>query len=162
MVACRTTILTLCSRLTSGSRTHETHIYEPGKYPFGLICPISIIWKPVSECVKGKESGSSTPTSAPGSSLERTVWIRFHPTVHSQVISALQTAGSQYLAKKKAEGNEGVQLEICDLKDQINVFEIMGPQASQVIRGALSAVPGDSRPEFRQVRLHMHRQAHFY
>ena len=95
---------------------------------------------------------SSSVTQAPGTSLERTVWIRFHPAVHSQVISALQTAGSQYLARKKAEGNEGIQLEICDLKDQINVFEIMGPQASQVIRGALSAVPGDSRPEFKQVR----------
>ncbi|RXW24492.1 hypothetical protein EST38_g1333 [Candolleomyces aberdarensis] len=138
------------SRLTSGSRTHETHIYEPGKYPFGLICPISVIWKPISESLKGKETESNSPTAASASSVERTVWIRFHPVVHSQVLSALQTAGSQYLAKKKAEGNEGIQLEICDLKDQINVFEIMGPQASQVIRGALSAVPGDSRPEFRQ------------
>lgn len=98
----------------------------------------------------------------PAPSNERTVWIRFHPAVHRQVVLALQTVASQYLAKKKAEGNEGVQLEICDLKDQINVFEVMGPQASQVIRGALSAISGDPRPEFKQVSSHKHDQLCLY
>ena len=44
-----------------------------------------------------------------------------------------------------------IEIEICDLKDQINVFEVMGPEASQVIRGALTAAAGDEREDFKKV-----------
>ena len=32
-------------------------------------------------------------------------------------------------------------MEIADLRGEVNIFEIMGPQANQVLRGALRAVP---------------------
>lgn len=135
-------------RFSNGARTRETHIYEAGTFPYGLIAPISIIWHPAPDTEDSKGKGKET---APSSSNDRVVWLRFHPAVHQKVLSALQSAGSQYLQIKKDEGDESVELQICDLKDQVNVFEIMGPQASQVIRGALTAVSGDDRQEFKQV-----------
>lgn len=142
-------------RFVNGTRTHETHLYEAGHYPYGLIAPVSIMWQPLPEPTdlkgKDKEPSATAPIPEPQRNANRVVWLRFHPVVHAQVLSALQTAASRYLAKKKAEGLEGIEMQIVDLKDQINVFEIMGPQASQVIRGALSAVPGDQRDELKKV-----------
>ena len=115
------------------------------------------MWQPLPEPTdpkgkgKGKEPSATGPIPESQQNTDRVVWLRFHPVSHSQVISALQAAASQYLAKKKAEGLEGIKIQIVDLKDQINVFEIMGPRASQVIRGALTTVPGDQRDDFKKV-----------
>lgn len=42
---------------------------------------------------------------------------------------------------------------MADLREHFNVFEIMGPKSSQVIKGALRPVD-DQRGEFRKVCLH--------
>lgn len=114
------------------------------------------MWQPLHESTdlkgKGKEPSATAPIPESQRNADRVVWLRFHPVVHLQVLSALQTAASRYLAMKKEEGVGGIHMQIVDLKDQINVFEIMGPQASQIIRGVLSAVPGDQRDEFKKVR----------
>ncbi|KAF5338928.1 hypothetical protein D9611_008747 [Ephemerocybe angulata] len=138
-------------RFLNGTRTYETHAYEPGSYPLGLIAPLSIFWQPATTSTDIKGKGKETDASAPNSQEnDRAIWLRYHPAVRQQMLSALQKAASTYLARKKEEGIESVEIQICDLKDQINVFEIMGPQASQVIRGVLNAVPGDPREEFKQ------------
>jgi ribonuclease P/MRP protein subunit POP1 len=114
------------------------------------------MWQPLPEPIdpkgKGKELSATAPIPESQRNTGRVVWLRFHPVSHAQALSALQAAASQYLSKKKADGYEGIKIQIVDLKDQINVFEIMGPQASQVIRGALATVPGDQRDDFKKVR----------
>ena len=157
----------------------ETHIYKPGSYPFDLIAPISIIWKPLvplsSSTEVGKEQASthSGPASQknaerqrrygkgkgkdnvqPASEPTRLVWLRSHPSVFDEVFSSLRIAASLTLdAAKRSMGEEekDIDVEIADLRDQTNVFEIMGPKASQVLKGALHPIPQDQRKEFAQV-----------
>jgi len=49
------------------------------------------------------------------------------------------------------EEEKDIDVEIADLRGQINVFEIMGPKSSQVLRGALNPVLQDQRKDFTQV-----------
>ena len=163
----------------TGSRVMETHIYKPRTYPFGLIAPIAIIWKPnrpdpdpgmenelqepadVFENTgkrrkrRDKEKGKEKETEVESDpDVPRTVWIRSHPVVFEDVFSALQTSASLTLdAFKKCPQNKGkeVEVELADLRGQVNAFEIMGSKSSQVIKGAVTPVSGDKREEFKKV-----------
>lgn len=107
----------------------------------------------LSSKYKGKsKAGSDPPSTQVDSMVPRSVWLRFHPSAHSEVLDTLRKAASQTLANYKAtqDNVEEVNLEISDLKGHLNVFEIMGPKASQVIKGALSPVRSEQRGEFHQ------------
>jgi ribonuclease P/MRP protein subunit POP1 len=82
----------------------------------------------------------------------RTIWLRFHPSVQLEVFDTLKQAASRTLVnyKNNADSQEAT-LKIADLTRQVNVFEIMGPKSSQVIKGALSPVASENRKEFLQV-----------
>ncbi|KAF8809561.1 POP1-domain-containing protein [Phlegmacium glaucopus] len=150
-------------RCLGGSRTLETHLYKPDSYPFDLIGPITIIWQPKSTSSNVKSSTSRSrknnekepqavlPTSGQaGSMTARTIWLRFHPSVQLEVFDTLKQTASRTLEKYKTNSNgpQEVTLEIADLKRHVNVFEIMGPKSSQVIKGALSPVAPEKREEF--------------
>ena len=83
----------------------------------------------------------------------RTIWLQFHPSVQLEVFDTLKQAASRTLAKYKTDSNnpKEVILEIADLTTHVNVFEIMGPKSSQVIKGALSPVTSENRKEFLKV-----------
>ena len=84
--------------------------------------------------------------------ITRTIWLRFHPSVQLEVFNTLKQAASQTLAEYNTNyGSHQVTLEIADLKRHVNVFEIMGPKSSQVIKGALSPVASEDREEFLKV-----------
>jgi ribonuclease P/MRP protein subunit POP1 len=87
--------------------------------------------------------------------LSRAVWIRIHPAVFDDVLATLQTASSFALRTVKRDlklqEDKTFEVEIVDLRGQLNVFEIMGPKSSQVIQGALVPVD-DQREEFKKVR----------
>ena len=85
--------------------------------------------------------------------MTRLVWICFHPSVYQQVHETLAEAAINLLAEiKEATTSEAkYDVEIADLRKQLNIFEIMGPKSSQVIKGALRPVMDDKRPEFRKV-----------
>lgn len=82
----------------------------------------------------------------------RTIWLQFHPSVQLEVFDTLKQAASRTLVnyKNNADSQE-VTLKIADLTRQVNVFEIMGPKSSQVIKGALSPVASENREEFLKV-----------
>ncbi|PPQ68334.1 hypothetical protein CVT24_004815 [Panaeolus cyanescens] len=148
-------------RYLNGSRVYQTHVYSAGEFPLGLIGPMTILWRPLSP--KGT---TSTPASTAGSqtstqhsavtsskSTERSVWLRFHPSIHLDVMEALKTAASQTLAAYQSQ-NPSAQpesLDIIDLKGRQNVYEIMGPKSSQIIKGALSPVTSDKRSTFLEL-----------
>ena len=83
----------------------------------------------------------------------RTIWLQFHPSIQLEVFDTLKQAASQTLVKYKMDSNDFQEatLEIADLTTRINVFEIMGPKSSQVIKGALSPVASENRKEFLNV-----------
>ncbi|KAJ7505381.1 ribonucleases P/MRP protein subunit POP1-domain-containing protein [Mycena galericulata] len=165
-------------RFLPGARTLDTHIYEPGLYPFGLIGPATIFWRPVPTSSKhqvldvpqdanqapappthaGSQKRSKgkgrAPTFDPDTVL-RTVWIRSHPATSEKVFEALRTSASSVLDAARKVAAEGTQIdeigiELEDLSGQINAFEIMGPKANQVLKGALSPVSQDPREDFNK------------
>lgn len=158
----------------TGARVLNTHIYKPGSYPFDLISPVMVIWKPpqpiagtesaeglsattkLSKSSQKKKSGSKDKSKAgPSEPGIRTVWIRSHPVAFSEVFSALQISASVTLEaiKQSSSATESSrhEVEIADLREQVNVFEIMGPKSSQVLKGALTPVGEDKREEFKKV-----------
>jgi len=144
----------------TGSRVFSTHIYECKAYPFGLIGSTTIMWRPVNsqtgQCrfsVPQKDQrttveGQNTVSSEAGKNQSRTLWLRFHPLIFDDVTRELRKATSKVLARLSDE----TEVEIADIREQVNAFEIMGPKSSQVLRGALTAVNGDDRPDFKMVR----------
>ncbi|KAG8967748.1 hypothetical protein FRC05_001927 [Tulasnella sp. 425] len=119
---------------TSGARACDTHIYQTAAFPFGLICPCTLIWRPYNTAAEDIETARSAAA--------RVVWFHVHPAAFLDVHAAVQTAASHAIADCKRQGSE---IEITDLRGSINAFEIMGPRASQVLTGALK-VTKDARP----------------
>ncbi|CCL99258.1 uncharacterized protein FIBRA_01273 [Fibroporia radiculosa] len=159
------------ARFLAGARAYETHIYSYGSYPFGLISPVSIIWRPVcrlNEATSQPEFLESAPTDAPSKRkrkgkgkgkekerneplLARTVWLRVHPSVIVEVHQTLRTAASFALESAKEAGREELEIEITDLREHVNAFEITGPKANQILKGALRPVKDSQRTEFNAV-----------
>ncbi|KAK7048302.1 ribonucleases P/MRP protein subunit POP1 [Favolaschia claudopus] len=157
-------------RYLPGARTVETHMYEHGLYPFGLIGPVTVLWRPLpsnstapaqsaaqaQKDRKGKGKAKDTASNSTDSdAVQRTVWIRCHPAISEHVFSVLQTAASSILDAARKAAPQGTQvdeigIELEDVSGQINAFEIMGPKSNQVLKGALSPVSHDSREEFNK------------
>ncbi|KAJ6512218.1 ribonucleases P/MRP protein subunit POP1-domain-containing protein [Mycena vitilis] len=164
-------------RFLPGARTTDTHIYEAAQYPFGLIGPATILWRPTptpqnaqdaprasteptvvgsQKRAKGKGKATETPSvSLDPDTVHRTAWIRTHPGTSDKVFAALRTSASSVLDAARKTGPQGAQLdslgiELEDLSGQINAFEIMGPKSNQVLKGALSPVFQESREDFKQ------------
>lgn len=154
-------------RFLTGARAIETHIYGYNTYPDQLLTPATVLWH--AETVtsstpkaqtsaddgsegkgKGKEKATATTSSNPEHKI-RTVWIRVHPAATAEAHRALRHAASFAIDSAK-QGGRTVEVEMADLREQFNVFEIMGPKASQVLKGALKPVD-DNREDFKKVRV---------
>ncbi|KAH8824939.1 POP1-domain-containing protein [Flagelloscypha sp. PMI_526] len=131
----------------NGSRLFESHLYDHGHYPFNLLGPVSLLWRPHVEETSEKTAGTST-SSAPNS----TIWIRLHPSIFSLALRALKTGATQALHAASRASNEAptVEVEFTNLSNGLNTYEIMGPKANQVLKGALKPVSQDKRAVFAQ------------
>ncbi len=137
-----------------GSRVFDTHLYKAGAYPFGLMGPVTIIWRPrdvetVAPAQAALGSSQENQKTAAGP-RPRTLWLRIHPAIFEDVTHELQKATSQVLDRPRSSTEE-IAVEIADLRGQVNTFEIMGPKSTQVLRGALTPVAKDDREEFKKV-----------
>lgn len=123
----------------------------------GLVGPIELLWRPRPEkeaapapkrsngVVKQKEGQQGAVIS------QSTVWIRCHPLIFHDILDCMKESirACVYAAQNK---KEAVEIELADLRDQFNIFELVGPKSSQIIHGALTPVKDDKREEFKQVR----------
>ncbi|KAJ3860541.1 POP1-domain-containing protein [Lentinula novae-zelandiae] len=147
-------------RYTSGARVCKTHIYAPNRYPLGLICPITVMWKSrpsimskpledASKYKKGKGKNKQKEVPPEASDNMRILWIYFHPSVYDEVFSALRTVTSQTL---EAAGSQGVivDVELIDIRGEVGIFEIMGPKSNQVLQGSLSPVMAQASDDFKK------------
>ncbi|KAF7365276.1 Ribonucleases P/MRP protein subunit POP1 [Mycena venus] len=124
-------------RYLPGARTIDTHIYEPGQYPFGLIGPATIFWRPISVPSKAQPQdgeGTSAQPTAEGSQSQkrgkgkgkakeppskssdpdagqRTVWIRSHPAISEKVFAVLRTSASSVLDAARKAAPQGTQID---------------------------------------------------
>lgn len=153
------------ARYLTGSRTLDTHVYKLGCYPHDLIGPATVMWQPwlcentsnetASPSIKGKEK-----ELAQDSAIEQTqplrvrsVWLRFHPCIHNDIIDTLKEAASQTLIRHKARSpvTDELEIKVIDRRQQINVFEIIGPKSSQILKGVLRPIMPDKRRDFLRV-----------
>jgi hypothetical protein len=71
----------------------------------------------------------------------RKVWIRVHPSIFDDVLSAIQTAGNRAAGSSKDQAS----LEIRNIRDELECFELMGPLAGKVIQRVLRVSDGESQ-----------------
>ncbi|KAJ8455266.1 hypothetical protein ONZ51_g12543 [Trametes cubensis] len=144
-------------RFVTGARAVDTFLYKYNSYPHELIAPVTISWcsRPAtSEDVpmdpkdkKGKRKAKPATSGPPPD--HKSLWIRVHPSVLVAAHQTLRLAASSVLDAAKQAGRD-VTVEMADLREHLNVFEIMGPKASQVIKGVLKPVEDQSK-EFKKV-----------
>jgi len=147
------------TRYTNGARVLNTHIYEPQAYPLDLIGPVTVMWKalppasPPDPKAKDKGRGKANEASPLPNPVEATriIWIRAHPSIMQEVYITLQASASLVLDSVREAGLPEVRVELAPLQGQVNMFEIMGPKSSQVIKGALSPVMKDQSEDFKKV-----------
>jgi ribonuclease P/MRP protein subunit POP1 len=115
-----------------------------------------VIWKPqaqpTTQPIDKKGKGKATnEISSPSDT--RSVWVRFHPSVFMEVFEILKEAASRTLQNYKEQNGDMPEavLELINMQGLLNVFEIMGPKASQVIKGVLTPVNTGKRPTFAEV-----------
>jgi ribonuclease P/MRP protein subunit POP1 len=111
----------LMDRYESGVRAAQAILYHDQVFPYGLIGPVEIIWRP--------EEAHLT---------ERTVWLRIHPSIYAEMISLLESL----LAVSAGEASTSTAplqsaIRMTDLRDQIDSFEIMGPKSARILRRIL-------------------------
>ncbi|KAI0763628.1 POP1-domain-containing protein [Trametes elegans] len=147
-------------RYLTGARTVETHMYGYSTYPYNLLGPATILWQATGldaaetaafQEGRGKGRGKqkeSAPLPNDSQQRIRVVWVRIHPSVTVEVHKALRLAASSTLDNAKQSGRVA-EVEMADLREHFNVFEIMGPKASQVIKGALKPV-GSNWGDFKK------------
>lgn len=163
-------LINLCSSLPcsyiNGSRVLDTHLYQPEAYPFGLIAPVTIIWRPVQDSSMASTlvgSSSNKSRSKKKSKVNRNpkhparhVWIKCHPLCFEEVRGALQSSTSSVLAPPHGKVREAIkagdysEVMISDLRDQFIIFELFGPKCCQVLSGALRPASG----EYKEVGFH--------
>lgn len=100
------------------------------------------------------ESAPQPVTPLAEEDTERTVWVRCHPSIFTDVHAGLKLALSltlQDLKSNAKSSNKHYEVEVTDLCDSVNVFEIMGPKSSQIIRGAFRPVMDGERAELKEV-----------
>ena len=100
-----------------------------------------------------EEMSESHPKSPDDES--RTIWIRCHPAIFSAILTTLKNAVSLSLdTLKKSPGysQNSYSIEVIDLRNSINVFEITGPKSSQIVHGALTPTIANHTGDFKKVK----------
>lgn len=136
-------------------------MYKPKSYPFDLIGPVEIMWKTSSidtsapsQAKTTKPKGKQRQPQSKDTPL-RALWLRCHPLIYDAIFSAIKYSVQAYLQLSQSTSKHKVEVDVADLRDQFNIFELVGPKSSQVIHGALTPVKDEVRDEFKQVCLLM-------
>ena len=112
----------------------------PNSYPYDLVGPVTVLWRPAN---------SPGPSDLTHSS--RTVWVVCHPSIFEGAFRGLAISSSFAVEASEPVDKTRHKVEIVDLRGKFNIFELMGPKSSQVIKGALTPVPSEERKELNPV-----------
>lgn len=115
-------------RYLTGSRACEALLYTPNSYPYDLIGPVTILWRP------------APPDSDDPAHSSRTVWIVCHPSIFESAFRSLAVSSSFAVESSGSHDKRRHKVEVADLRGKFNIFELMGPKSSQVIKGALTPI----------------------
>lgn len=129
-------------RYLTGARACEALLYTPNSYPYDLIGPITIIWRPTMLQGTGDLAHSL-----------RTVWFICHPSIFESAFRTLVVSSSFAIEASESDNKRKHKVEVFDLRGKLNIFELMGPKSSQVIKGTLTPTLDNEPEEFNQVSL---------
>lgn len=105
-------------------------MYADGTYPHGMIGPVEIIWRPIEDQV------------------ERTIWLRVHPSIHTEIndvlVPLLSAPEFQDRAASSATSLPNPVVQLKDLTSEIDSFEIMGPKSARILRRILRLVKSEN------------------
>jgi ribonuclease P/MRP protein subunit POP1 len=127
------------NRKREQAKRKDSEIYE-------LICQVFTML--MEEGVSASQPESPDRTT-------RTIWIRCHPSIFSSILSTLKKAVSLTLdtmKKSPVHIQNAYYVEVVDLRDSTNVFELTGPKSSQVIHGALTPMIANQKDELEKVK----------
>jgi len=101
-----------------------------------------------SENESGKKGkGKQIPSNV----HQRIVWVRCHPLSFEKVYAALRVSISTVLQSLRDKVGHTLEVEMTDLRDRFNIYEIVGPKSSQVIAGVLSPIKDELKDDFKKV-----------
>lgn len=134
-----------------GARMADTTLYEFQQWPLGFLTPAQVLWRPLPPPTL-EYTSSTNPVQQ--------VWIRFHPSAQVSVLAALRKSISTVLerehldlSEKTAAQKGETRVELRDVREEVCVFEVVGPRSGKVLRGALGELVKDEpREEIKQVR----------
>jgi ribonuclease P/MRP protein subunit POP1 len=129
-------------RYESGGRISRGLIYHPDRFPEGLIGEAEILWR----------SSESETVS------RRTLWLRLHPSIFQETWEALELDIKSRLAAIAQAGSSTssrmVNLQIRDLRGEVDGFEITGPMAGQVLRRVLRLCKSEASEKHMVKHIH--------
>jgi ribonuclease P/MRP protein subunit POP1 len=117
------------AKYESGAKSARVDVYHTDAYPLNLIGPAEVIWQPLEENKKGKGNGEKDAD-------DRRLWIRFHPSIFDQLWQELKTAAIPRSDSSSTQ-RAVAQLQIRDLRGEIDSFELTGPKSGQVLKRIL-------------------------
>ncbi|GAA5912659.1 hypothetical protein JCM6882_004704 [Rhodosporidiobolus microsporus] len=118
-------------RYSSGAREYSTDVYDfTATHPYGLLGPVTFIWKPSHPAASPAASTSSAPPPSP----KRTLLVRAHPAL------ACAAANSFSAALTSLSLARSVSLKRHDRA--FLTFEITGKRATEVVKTVLRPVKG--------------------
>lgn len=112
----------------------------PNSYPYDLIGPVTIVWRP-----------TTPPHPVDLAYSPRTVWFICHPSISESAFRGLVISSSFAVEASRSDNKRKHKVEVVDLRGKFNIYELMGPKSSQVIKGALVPIFDDTFKEFNQV-----------
>ena len=121
-----------------------------------------MIWQPCNSLLiierpgrRTKKGGGNGRRKSVEDQLRR-VWIRCHPSIFEDIFEALQKATTRVLdAHREVDVEQKCVWEVVltDLRRHFNIFDLIGPKSSQVIKGALTPIKDELRKEFHHVSI---------
>ncbi|WRT66655.1 uncharacterized protein IL334_003614 [Kwoniella shivajii] len=106
-------------RYEDGSRVANISLYQFDSFPVGLIGQAEVMWQPLSPELPQHE---------------RKLWIRLHPSIYNETWNALKVTTHQF---QQSGSSKSQNLQIRDLRGEINSLDILGPKSGKVLRRVL-------------------------
>ncbi|PLW36033.1 hypothetical protein PCANC_16083 [Puccinia coronata f. sp. avenae] len=128
-----------CSiRFTPGHRVAEINFYAHQGWPYSLIGPVVLLWRPVSDSASSLKGPSPTVEKADadhssGSSTQRTALLQIHPSIKSSVIEAIKLASQEKVLVEEL--------------DELGSLELGGPRCLEMMGRVLTGIQEDGKDE---------------
>jgi ribonuclease P/MRP protein subunit POP1 len=124
----------LIVRYESGARMAHGTLYADQSFPYGLLGPADVLWRPVEKHID-----------------TRTVWLRMHPSIYHQAFELLNALIREpdNIASSSSAKSKHSSIKISEVASELDSFEIMGPKAARVLRRILRLSKTEGKDKLR-------------